>query len=63
MPGPNSVPTGDTRLMMGHVNTEYVCFTHKDKHLDVCESKKGCEIVSLREYLSARGALRTGKTK
>jgi hypothetical protein len=48
--------------MMGHVNTVYVCFTHKDKELDLCEERKSCRIVSLREYLAARGQLRTGKT-
>lgn len=49
--------------MMGHVNTEYVCFKHGDKHLDKCEITKACKIITLREYLWERGRLRTGKTR
>ena len=63
MPGPNSCPNGDTRVMLGHVNEEFVCYKHGDKELDLCYSRSGCNIISLRVYLSERGRLRTGKTK
>jgi hypothetical protein len=68
MAGPNSVPNGDTRLMMGHVNTVYLCDKHGDKELDKCEErltreKNPCKMITLREYLAARKRLITGKTR
>lgn len=67
MPGPNSVPNGDTRLMRGHINEAFVCQRHVDKHLDVCydrvdAEKNACVVVPLRQYLAERNRLRTGKT-
>jgi len=59
MAGPNSVPNGDTRLMMGHVNTEYRCDTHSKCSWE----EKSCKIITLREWLAKRNRLRTGKTK
>lgn len=79
MPGPNSTPNGDTTVSRGHVNESFVCDLHFEKHLDRCDENirrreradsdrekrqiPACRIVPLREYLAARGRLRTGKTK
>lgn len=74
MSGPNSAPNGDTRLVMGHVNEEFMCQTHGNKHLDRCEKNlvytiderldgKKCVVVGLRTYLAQRNKLVTGKTK
>lgn len=59
MAGPNSVPNGDTRLMMGHVNTEYRCDTHR-----VCtQDSESCRVITLREWLLKRNRLVTGKSR
>lgn len=68
MPGPNSIPNGDTTVMRGHVNEKFVCRIHGEKELDACEQRiadeeGNCKIIPLRWYLSERGRLRTGKTK
>jgi hypothetical protein len=76
MPGPNSVPNGDTRLMLGHMNEAFICEVHSDKNLDLCFEREGmyytdkhgelvlypCRVVSLRNYLAKRNRLVTGKT-
>lgn len=73
MAGPNSAPNGDTRIVMGHVNEEFVCMLHGPKHLAWCnETVAGlmdgrytypaCKVVSLRQHLALRGHLVTGKT-
>ena len=68
MSGPNSAPNGDTRVVKGHINEEFMCDKHGDKHLDECESnqvldRSHCDVVSLRDYLAKRNRLVTGKTK
>lgn len=63
MPGPNSCPNGDTRVMRGHVNEAFVCNKHGEKELDVCYSRENCTIVPLRDYLFSRNRLVTGKTR
>lgn len=59
MPGPNSSPNGDTRIVRGHWNEEFRC----DKHRECSQAQKDCNIIPLREWLSKRNMLRTGKTK
>lgn len=59
MPGPNSAPNGDTRIVRGHINEEFVCEKHKAE-LEKCDKK--CTLLPLRVYLSKRNLLRTGKT-
>jgi hypothetical protein len=63
MSGPNSCPNGDTRVMLGHVNEEFACPKHGQKELDVCQSRKGCDMMPLRWYLAERNRLVTGKTR
>lgn len=70
MPGPMSVPNGDTTIVRGHVNEVFMCDKHNKEydHKDHEESydKDGqllCRVVSLREYLAKRNRLVTGKTK
>lgn len=68
MPGPNSIPNGDTTVMRGHVNEKFVCRIHAGKQLDTCEANIAtdegmCKIIPLRWYLEERGRLNTGKTK
>lgn len=72
MPGPNSAPNGDTTIVRGHMNEEFLCDIHASKHLDACRVNEErrevnpklppCHIVSKREYLLKRNRLRTGKT-
>ncbi len=62
MPGPQSTPNGDTRIIAGHVNEAFVCGTHFEKHLDKCQQNEDCKIISLRAYLTKRNRLVTGKT-
>jgi hypothetical protein len=72
MPGPNSCPNGDTTVMRGHINEEFYCDIHKDKHLDECYDNEDwwpinpliphCRVIPKREWLAKRGRLRTGKT-
>ena len=60
MPGPNSSPNGDTRIVRGHWNEEFRCDVgHK------CGAKDAgpCRIIPLRVWLSKRNKLRTGKTR
>ena len=59
MPGPNSAPNGDTAIVRGHVNEEFVCDRHANCNLDT----SSCKVVPLREYLAKRNRLRTGKTR
>lgn len=75
MPGPNSAPNGDTSLVKGHINEDFMCELHSDKHLDECEVNEDfwrnrnvrnlpkCRVVSKRDYLAKRNRLHTGKTK
>lgn len=67
MPGPCSVPNGDTRVVRGHIDEEFACEKHGQKELDRCENrrfdKNPCVVVPLRQYLAERNRLRTGKTK
>lgn len=63
MPGPNSCPNGDTRVMRGHVNEVFVCEKHGDKETYECSMKPGCKLVPLRDYLYKRNRLVTGKTR
>lgn len=56
MPGPNSAPNGDARL----VGSEMFCWTHKE-HLDRCKPEQ-CKVTRYREYLHAHNRLVTGKT-
>ena len=63
MPGPNSSPNGDTTIVRGHADEVFVCERHKDKELDACAVRKGCEILPLRTYLAKRNRLITGKTR
>lgn len=60
MPGPNSAPNGDTRIVRGHINEEFVCEKHYQE-LEKCDNQ--CRITPLRIYLTNRSRLRTGKTK
>ncbi len=71
MPGPMSVPNGDTTIVRGHVNEVFMCdkhnkeYDHKD-HSETFSKEDGlllCRMVSLREYLFKRNRLVTGKTK
>lgn len=62
MPGPQSTPNGDTRIIAGHVNEAFVCGTHFDKRLDLCQGDEECRIITLRAYLAKRNRLVTGKT-
>lgn len=72
MPGPNSAPNGDTTIVRGHVNEEFYCETHKDKHVGECEVNEEwchinpllphCRVVPKRYWLAKRNRLRTGKT-
>lgn len=55
MPGPNSAPNGERRL----VSNEMVCNRHGEKDSQ-CSEK--CSYVRYREFLAHRGRLRTGKT-
>lgn len=59
MAGPNSAPNGDTRIVRGHVDEEFVCEKHRECDLDTDK----CQVVPLRWYLSKRNRLRTGKTR
>lgn len=59
MPGPNSAPNGDIRLVGSGV---LMCVIHGDKRAK-CDPKKGCRTVRLREYLHMRNRLVTGKTR
>jgi hypothetical protein len=63
MPGPLSAPNGDTRIVRGHINEEFVCDKHFDKEFDVCLDRQGCVVIPLRQYLAKRNRLVTGKTK
>lgn len=58
MPGPNSAPNGDTRIVRGHINEEFRC----DKHRECNQTSKECNIIPLRVWLQKRNLLRTGKT-
>lgn len=62
MPGPNSAPNGDARLVVG-VSQDYMCERHADKELDECLDRHPSLVVPLRYYLAKRNRLRTGKTK
>ena len=70
MPGPMSVPNGDTTIVRGHVNEVFMCDKH-NKEYDAKDHEESydkdgqlqCRVVSLREYLGKRGRLVTGKTK
>lgn len=53
--GPNSAPIGDARLVSSEKTK---CNRHRDCALD----KDDCQPVTLRNWLSIRGRLRTGKT-
>lgn len=59
MAGPNSAPNGDTRIVRGHINEEFVCEKHK-RELEKCND---CTLIPLRVYLAKRNMLRTGKTR
>lgn len=60
MPGPNSAPNGDSRLVAGSANAEILCDVHTEK----CDMlTKNCKVVTLREYLARRKRLITGKTR
>lgn len=68
MPGPQSVPNGDTTIVRFHVNEKFMCDKHNKEYDQHEESydKDGqltCRMVSLREYLAKRNRLVTGKTK
>lgn len=56
MPGPNSAPNGDKRL----VSDEMACRNHGDK-TNYCTEK--CQYIRYREFLATRGQLLTGKTR
>lgn len=55
MPGPNSAPNGDARLVRGYPREEFVCVLDPKKH--TCGDNE-CKLVSLRFVVK-----RTGKTK
>lgn len=60
MVGPLSTPNGDVRIIRGHIHEEFVCMVHMDK----CNRQyDNCHEVPLREYLTSRNKLVTGKTK
>lgn len=61
MPGPNSAPNGDTTIIRGHVNEEFI----EVKHTTQIGSDKfhWSEWVPKREWLAERGRLTTGKTR
>jgi hypothetical protein len=70
MPGPMSVPNGDTTIVRGHVNEVFMCDKHNkqydEKSHQESYDKDGlllCRMVSLREYLAKRNRLVTGKTR
>lgn len=59
MPGPNSAPNGDRKLVGSYV---LMCVIHGDKQGN-CNEKKGCRTIRLRDYLHMRNRLVTGKTR
>lgn len=58
MPGPNSAPNGDRRLVAGYLYAEYVWVTVNYPHLGI----KTRYQISLREALLRKNRLVTGKT-
>ena len=58
MPGPNSAPNGDRRLVGSNI---LVCIIHGEKQAG-CSTEKGCRQVRLREFLHSRNRLARGKT-
>ncbi len=76
MPGPNSIPNGDTTVMRGHANEKFVCLSHGGRgpveidgptcnrvHKDSEGRQVEPKVLPLRWYLGERNRLRTGKTK
>lgn len=59
MPGPNSSPNGDTRIVRGHINEEFRCDTHRE----CVQDGENCKIIPLRWWLAKRNLLHTGKTR
>lgn len=55
MPGPNSAPNGDRRL----VSNEMVCSTHGD---DDRKCNDRCSYVRWRDFLATRNRMVSGKT-
>ena len=58
MPGPLSVPNGDSRIL----RNDLVCATHGEQNAR-CQWDKGCAKITLREFLFRRNRLVTGKTR
>lgn len=58
MAGPNSAPNGDTTIVRGHVNEEFIRVKRWDAELEL----EWFEEVPKRTYLAQRNRLRTGKT-
>lgn len=58
MAGPNSAPNGDRRIVRGDRFEEFV----EEKFYDENSGIRYTRMIPLREYLSKRGRLRTGKT-
>lgn len=60
MPGPNSAPNGDTTIVRGHVNEEFIEVKRTTRIGN--NVFHWSEWVPKREYLAKRNRLRTGKT-
>lgn len=60
MPGPNSAPNGDTTIIRGHRDEEFITVWHTTQI--GMNSIRWSEEVPKREYLAKRGRLTTGKT-
>lgn len=57
MPGPNSAPNGDRRIVRGDLNEQFVIQKRTDE-----DGNEYSIQIPRREYLAARGKLITGKT-
>lgn len=57
MPGPNSAPNGDTTIIRGHADEEFVRVLVLKGY-----AEEHYEWIPKREYLARRNKLRTGKT-
>lgn len=71
MPGPNSSPAGDVRLVRGHIGEEFVvirygtcnrCYAQYVASVPEDQEPEPYIMLPLREHLARHGNLVTGKT-
>lgn len=71
MPGPNSAPNGDTRLVRGHINEAFTvisrrtcarCYAQYVASVPEKQEPEPYIMLPLREHLARHGNLVTGKT-